>query len=148
VLTPELGYAVNKQLSIGIAARIGFPIGANVDPPNATHSTIAPGAVVRVRYALSPSGDGIRLMGQIGGGIMRNTIKLEMQPGGGDTDIVAQGPLFVGAGIGFKKSLSNNFAFIADLSALGAIAVVDKIGTAKVNSGVGGDVTLGLAVGF
>jgi hypothetical protein len=148
VVTPELGYYVSKQLSVGIAGRIGFPIGANVDPPNAKHSTIAPGAVIRVRYALSPTGEGLRLMGQLGGGVMRNTIKLEMQPGGGDTDIVAQGPLFIGAGIGFKKNLSNNLAFVADLSALGAIAVVDKIGTAKVNSGIGGDVTLGLAVGF
>ena len=79
---------------------------------------------------------------------MRNTIKLEMQPGGGDTDIVAQGPLLIGAGIGFKKNLSPNFAFIADLSALAGIAVVDKLGTARLNTGVGGDVTLGLAVGF
>ncbi len=40
MVTPELGYMVNHQLSIGIAARIGLPIGANVDPPNATHSTV------------------------------------------------------------------------------------------------------------
>ncbi|MEO8705501.1 MAG: hypothetical protein ABI867_36055, partial [Kofleriaceae bacterium] len=85
---------------------------------------------------------------QIGGGVMRNTIKLEMQPGGGDTDIVAQGPLLIGAGIGFKKNLSGNVAFVADLSALAGIAVVDKLGTAKLNTGVGGDVTLGVAVGF
>lgn len=149
VVTPELGFYVNRQMSIGIAGRIGLPLGANVDPPNATHSTIAPGAVVRVRYALSPTGEGVRFMGQLGGGIMRNTIKLEMQPsGGGDTDIVAQGPLLVGAGVGFKKSLSANVAFVADLSALAGIAVVQKVGTAKVNSGVGGDVTLGLAFGF
>ena len=148
VVTPELGYYVNQQLSIGIAGRIGFPIGANVDPMGAKHSTIAPGAVVRIRYALSPSGEGVRFMGQIGGGVMRNTIKLEEQSGGGDTDIVAQGPLFMGAGIGFKKNLSNSLAFIADLSILGAIAVVDKVQNFKVNSGVGSDLTLGLAVGF
>jgi hypothetical protein len=148
VITPEIGYYASRQLSIGIAGRIGLPIGANVDPPDAKHSTIAPGAVVRIRYALSASGEGVRVMGQIGGGVMRNTIKLEMQPGGGDTDIVAQGPLLIGAGIGFKKSLSGNLAFVADLSALAGIAVVDKLGTAKLNTGIGGDVTLGLAVGF
>jgi hypothetical protein len=148
VLTPELGYWISPQMSVGIAGRIGFPIGANVDPPNATHSTIAPGAVLRVRYTLSHSGEGIRLMGQVGGGVMRNTIKLEMQPGGGDTDIVAQGPLLVGAGIGFMKKINNNLAIVADLSALAGIAVVDKLGTAKLNTGVGGDVSLGLSLGF
>ena len=148
VITPELGFYVNKQLAIGVAGRIGLPLGANVDPAGSKHSTIAPAAVVRVRYALSSSGEGVQIMGQIGGGVMRNTIKLEMQPGGGDTDIVAQGPLLVGAGIGFKKSVSNNLAFVVDFSALAGIAVVDKIGTAKLNTGVGGDVTLGLAVGF
>ncbi len=148
VLTPELGYYVNRQLSIGIAGRIGLPIGANVDPPNATHSTIAPGAVLRVRYALSNDGQGLRLMGQVGGGVMRNTIKLEMQPGGGDTDIVAQGPLLIGAGVGFMKKLSNNLAFVADLSALAGIAVIDKLGTTKLNTGIGGDVSVGVSVGF
>ncbi len=148
VLTPELGYYVNPQLSIGLAGRVGFPLGANVDPPNAKHSTIAPAAVVRVRYALSESGEGLRFMGQVGGGVMRNTIKLQMQANGGDTDIVAQGPLLLGAGIGFVKQLTGNLAFMADVSAMAGIAVVDKLGTARLNTGIGGDVSLGLAVGF
>lgn len=148
VLTPELGYYVNPQLSIGLAGRVGFPLGANVDPPNAKHSTIAPAAVVRVRYALAESGEGLRFMGQLGGGVMRNTIKLQMQANGGDTDIVAQGPLLVGAGIGFMKRLTGNLAFMADVSAMAGIAVVDKLGTARLNTGIGGDVSLGLAVGF
>src|SRR5690606_14944051 len=29
VITPELGYHVNPQLSIGLAARLGIPVGAN-----------------------------------------------------------------------------------------------------------------------
>ena len=149
VLTPELGFYVSKQLSIGIAGRIGLPLGANVDPPNAAHSTIAPAALIRVRYALEASGEGLRVMGQIGAGIMRNTIKIEMMPaGGGDTDIVAQGPLLLGAGIGFTKKLGGNLSFVADLSAIAGIAVVDKVSNAKVNTGVGGDLTLGLAIGF
>jgi hypothetical protein len=148
VLTPELGYYVNPQLSIGLAGRIGFPLGANVDPPNATHSTIAPAGVLRVRYAMSESGEGLRFMGQLGGGVMRNTIKLQMQANGGDTDIVAQGPLLIGAGIGFMKKLTGNLAFMADVSAMAGIAVIDKLGTARLNTGIGGDVSLGLAVGF
>jgi len=144
VIVPELGFYVNPKMSIGLAGRIGLPIGANVEG----HATAAPGAMLRVRYALSETGEGVRVMGQVGAGIMRNTIKLDGQPAGMDTDIVAQGPLLVGAGIGFKKSISANLAFMADLSALAGIAVVDKIGTARVNTGVGGDVTLGLVVGF
>src|SRR5690606_28682512 len=93
-LQPEIGYFVSPQLSIGIAARIGLPIGANVEG----HATAAPGGLARVRYALSSSGDGLRVMGQIGAGILRNTIKLDNHEPGMDTDIVAQGPLLVGGG--------------------------------------------------
>jgi len=148
VLTPELGFNASPQLSIGVVGRIGLPIGANVDPPMAKHSTIAPGGVIRVRYALSSSGEGVRVMGQVGGGVMRNTIKIEGQGSGMDTDIVAQGPVLVGAGIGYTKKLGTSVAFLADLSALAGIAVVDKLGTARMNSGVGGDFTLGFAFGF
>jgi len=148
VLTPELGFYANKQLAIGVMGRIGLPIGANVDPPMAKHSTVAPGGVIRVRYALSPEGEGLRLMGQVGGGVMRNTIKIEGQGSGMDTDIVAQGPLLVGGGIGFTKKLASAVAFVADASVLAGIAVVDKIGTARLNTGVGADLTLGIAFGF
>lgn len=148
VFTPELGFNATPQLSIGVMGRVGLPIGANVDPPMAKHSTVAPGGLIRVRYALSPSGEGVRVMGQVGGGVMRNTIKIEGQGSGMDTDIVAQGPVLVGAGVGYTKKLGTSVAFLADLSALAGIAVVDKLGTARMNSGVGGDFTLGFAFGF
>ncbi len=145
VLQPEIGYFVNPQLSVGIAARIGLPIGANVEG----HATAAPGGVARVRYALSPSGDGLRVMGQIGAGILRNTIKLDNHEPGMDTDIVAQGPLLVGGGIGFTRRVSGVVSVMADLSALGAIAVVDSMGAAPVlNSGFGIDFSLGVQLGF
>ena len=149
VLNVELDYMVNRQLAIGVAGRIGLPLGANVNAEGAEgHSTIAPAGLLRVRYALSATGEGIRVMGQVGGGVMRNTIKLDTGMAGMDTDIVAQGPILVGAGIGFMKKLGGNFAFIADLSALAGIALGDKIGTTRVNTGVGADLSLGLAVGF
>lgn len=149
VLLPELAYQVSAKLSIGVAARIGLPLGANVNAEGSEgHSTIAPGGLLRVRYGLSPTGEGVRLMGQIGGGVMRNTIKLTTNTPGMDTDIVAQGPLLVGAGIGFMKKLGSKVAFVADLSALAGLAIVDKVGTTKVNSGIGADLSLGLAVGF
>ncbi len=149
VLNVELDYMVNRKLAIGIAGRIGIPVGANVNAEGAEgHSTIAPAGLLRVRYALSESGEGIRIMGQVGGGVMRNTIKLDTGMAGMDTDIVAQGPILVGAGIGFMKRLGGNFAFVADLSALAGIALGDKVGTTRVNTGIGADLSLGFAVGF
>lgn len=149
VLNVELDYMANRQLAIGVAGRVGIPVGANVNAEGAEgHSTIAPAGLLRVRYALSSSGEGVRVMGQVGGGVMRNTIKLDTGMAGMDTDIVAQGPILVGAGIGFLKKLGDNFAFVADLSALAGIAIGDKVGTTRVNTGFGADLSLGLAVGF
>ncbi|MGE0869323.1 MAG: tetratricopeptide repeat protein [Kofleriaceae bacterium] len=144
VVTPELGYNVTRRFSISLAARIGVPIGANVEP----HATIAPGGMIRMRYTFSDSGSGFRVMGQVGGGVMRNTIKLEEAEPGMDTDIVAQGPLLVGAGLGYIRKLSSSVSFVADLSALAGIAVVDKLGTSVLNTGIGADVSLGLSFGF
>jgi hypothetical protein len=104
---------------------------------------------VRVRYALSPTGEGVRVMGQLGAGVLRNTIKLNDATDGMDTDIVAQGPLLLGAGIGYTKRLAGKIAFVADLSALGAIAVTKNLGSApNLNNGLTADLSLGLAVGF
>jgi len=145
VLQPEIGYFVSQQLIIGIAGRIGFPIGANVDG----HATAAPGALVRVRYALAKNGEGVRVMGQLGAGIMRNTIKLDNSEPGMDTDVVAQGPLLVGGGAGFVKRLAGAVSVTADLSLLAGIAVVKSIGPAPVlNNGFGADLSVGLELGF
>jgi hypothetical protein len=145
VVMPEIGYYVSPQLSVSVAARIGLPLGANFDG----HATAAPGALLRFRYAFSPSGQGIHIMGQAGAGILRNTIKIDNPMMGMDTDIVAQGPLLVGAGVGVTKNLSGNIAFIADLSGLAGIAVVDHLGSApKLNNGFAADLSIGLALGF
>ncbi|HVK83126.1 MAG TPA: hypothetical protein VM513_03415, partial [Kofleriaceae bacterium] len=146
VITPELSYVVSRQIAVGLAVRIGLPFGANVPAEGAAgHSTVAPGALLRVRYALNPTGQGVRVMGQVGGGVMRNTLSIMEST---NIDIVGQGPLLLGGGIGYIKALSNKVSFLADVSALVGIAVVDKIGTTKVNSGFGADFSLGFAVGF
>lgn len=150
VIAPELGYAVSPKLSIGVAARLGIPVGANI----MGHSTLAPAAFVRVRRALSASasGDGLRVMGELGGGILRNTIKLDTSDAtvpGMDTDIVAQGPLLVGAGIGYVKHLGKTVAILVNVDAIAGIAVVRKLGSAiHLNTGVSADMSLGLAVSF
>jgi hypothetical protein len=145
VVQPEIGYFVKPQLSISLAARIGFPIGANVEG----HATAAPAGLLRVRYALAASGDGLRFMGQVGAGFLRNTITLDNAEPGMDTDIVAQGPLLLGGGVGFTRRLSGTVSVMADLSALGAIAVVDSLGAAPIlNNGFGIDLSLGIQLGF
>jgi hypothetical protein len=148
VVTPELEFYIGPKLSIGAAVRLGFPIGANI----MGHSTLAPAGFLRLRRAFSASGDGIRVMGEIGGGILRNTIKLdstETTGPGMDTDIVAQGPLLVGAGLGYTKHLGSSVAFLVDVGAIAGIAVVNKLGSAiNLNTGVSADMSLGLAIGF
>jgi hypothetical protein len=148
VITPELGYYVTPTLAIGVAARLGIPVGANI----MGHSTLAPSVLFRVHRALSASGEGLRVTGELGGGILRNTLKIDSTAAGGpgmDTDIVAQGPLLVGAGIGYTKRLGGSLTFLADLDAVAGIALVDKVGSAiHLNTGIGADLSLGLEVGF
>lgn len=144
VITPELGFYVNPKLSIGLAGRLGIPVGANIEG----HSTLAPAGLLRIRYSLGANGEGIRVMGQVGAGVMRNTIKLDNGSNGMDTDIVAQGPLLVGAGLGYMKRLGGTVAFLFDFSVLAGIAVTDRLGMAVLNSGVGADASIGFAVGF
>nr|HEX4318849.1 tetratricopeptide repeat protein [Kofleriaceae bacterium] len=146
VVTPELGIMIGKQLSIGGAVRLGVPIGADFDG----HATLAPSGLLRVRYALADNGEGVRVMGQAGFGILRNTLKIDNPKNAMETtDIVAQGPLLIGGGIGYTKHLSSAVAFIFDVSALAGIAVTSSFGSAPaLNSGVSADVSLGLAVGM
>jgi Tetratricopeptide repeat len=145
VVAAEVGYRASPQLSFGLAARIGFPIGANV----MNHATSAIAGFARVRYALSSSGDGLRVMGEIGAGILRNTIKLDNMAPGMNTDIVAQGPLLIGAGIGFMRHISRSIAFHIDLDVITAAAVATRLGSAnRLNSGISADMSVGLAFGF
>jgi hypothetical protein len=146
VLTVEFGYYVNPTLSIGAAVRLGIPVGANIDG----HSTSALATLVRVHYALSKSGDGLRVMSELGVGLLRNTVTINtVGPPGMDVDVVAQGPLLIGAGIGYTKHLGNSVAFVAELDAIAAIAVVDTLGSAvNLNTGVSTDMNVGLQIGF
>jgi len=82
------------------------------------HSTIAPAGFVRLGYAFSRSGSGLHVMGELGFGILRNTIKLNTGMNGMDTDIVAQGPMLLGAGIGYTVALGKTFALVFDLDTL------------------------------
>jgi hypothetical protein len=144
VITPELAYYVTPQLSIALAGRLGLPLGANIEG----HATAAAAGLLRVRYSFDPSGNGVRVMVQIGGGIMRNTIKLDKAVPDMDTDIVAQGPLLVGGGIGYTKKVGGGFSLFGDFATLAGIAVVKTLGTSSLTNGIGADLSLGLALEF
>ena len=142
---PEIGYFISPQLSLGVAMRLGIPVGANVEG----HATAAPGVLARIRLSLADNGDGIRVMGQIGGGILRNTIKLDNSMPGMDTDVVAQGPVLLGGGVGFARHLSGSVSFVADVAMVGGLAVFDMPGLSpKLNSGFAFDLSLGIQLGL
>jgi hypothetical protein len=121
---PELGYYLNPQLAISAAFRFGFPVGANVSG----HATGAPAGLIRVRYALDPGGDGIQLIGALGGGLLRHTVKIENQGEAMDTDTTASGPLLLGGGASYVRPLSGPMKFVVELNALAAFAVIDELG--------------------
>jgi hypothetical protein len=164
VITPELAYQINPKLSIGLAARLGFPIGANITDPmtmSKTSATLGPAILARVRYSLAPDGNGIRILGQAGVGILRDTLKLDNSTAAmGDTDVVAQGPLLIGGGIGYRKPLGNSLAFLAEASLLlgikagcstdasGNCTLGQPVNSPALNTGVTTDLSLGLTYGF
>ena len=89
-------------------------------------------------------------MGQAGIGVLRNTIKLDNAEPGMDTDVVAQGPLLLGGGIGFAKPLSSSVSFIADVSILAGIQMGSVLSglSPKFNTGVGADLSIGFQIGL
>ncbi len=145
VMSAELRFYLSPRLSLGAVARLGFPFGANITG----HSTIAPAGLLRLSYALSDRGGGFHISGEAGFGILRNTITLATQDPTMNTDIVAQGPLLLGSGIGYTFRLSDSFAFLLDLDAIAGIAVTDQLGTAiHLHTSVSADMCAGLAIGF
>ena len=145
VMSAELRYYLSTRLSLGAVARLGFPFGANV----MGHSTIAPAGLLRLGYAFSDTGRGFHITGEAGFGILRNTITLATEDPTMNTDIVAQGPLLLGAGVGYTFRLSDSFSFLLDLDAIAGLAVADKLGTAiHLHTSVSADMCAGLAVGF
>jgi hypothetical protein len=145
VVQPELAFRAGAQVSIGLVGRFAIPVGANMDG----HSPVGPAGLLRLRFGLGASGDGFQLMAEAGGGILRSTLKIgNTMAGTGDTDIVAQGPLLLGGGLGYAKAVSSSMIFRVDLAALAGIAVADKIGLAPMNTGLTIDLSLGLGFGL
>lgn len=150
-LFPEIGYYFSRQLSLSAAFRMGFALGANV----MGHATAAPAGLLRLRYALAESGAGLQVSGAIGGGIIRNTVKVEEAPSGMDTDTTASGPFLIGGGLGYIKPIAGSMSLVGELNALAAAPVgIKEIGTCpgegcvKPHFGLQFDINLGLLMAF
>jgi hypothetical protein len=140
----EVGYYVTPTTAIGVAGRMGFPIGANI----ADHATGAPSGLLRIHHNFQSDGNGITVIGEIGGGVIRNTIKLTDAAPDMNVDIAAMGPLLVGAGAGYLAPLGGKIKLDAEVNAIAGIPVVTQIGLSHLNFGVEFDLSLGLMVGF
>jgi hypothetical protein len=148
---PEIGYYFSRRLSLSGAFRMGFALGANVSG----HATAAPAGLVRLRYALSESGLGFQVSAAAGGGIIRNTVKVEEAASDMDTDTTASGPFLAGGGIGYVMALSGVSHLVAELNALAAIpGGIDELGPCpgsgcvRPNFGVQADFNLGVLFAF
>src|SRR5215470_16630406 len=100
---PDVGYWLTPHMALSLAARLGFPIGADV----AGAATLAPAVLGRFWYETGRYG-GLVVHGDLGGGVIRHVVKLtatSATAAQGDTDTFATGPLFVGGGIGWNKPL-------------------------------------------
>ncbi len=148
---PEIGYYFTRRLSLSAAFRMGFALGANV----LGHATAAPSGLLRVRYALSDSGEGLQLSVAAGGGIIRHTVKVEQAASGMDTDTTASGPFLLGGGLGYIMPLSGAMNLVAELNALAAFpAGIEEIGPCpgsgcvRPNTSVQADFNLGILFAF
>ena len=141
---PEIGYYLNKTTTVSLVARLGFPIGANIPG----HSPVAPAGFVKVRKAMAQTGTGLVVSGGVGGGVIRDTIKLDGAPPDMDTDVVAIGPLFLTGGAGYSAALGGGLSLVAELNAVAGVPVVSKLGNSILNFGVQLDFNLGLHIGF
>jgi hypothetical protein len=148
---PEIGYYFSRRLSLSAAFRMGFALGANVSG----HATAAPSGLLRLRYALSGSGEGLQLSGAAGGGIIRHTVKVEQAAADMDTDTTASGPFLAGGGLGYIMPLSGAMHLVAELNALAAFpAGIEEIGPCpgsgcvRPNTSIQADFNLGILFAF
>lgn len=141
---PEIGFFLNPKLAVGAAFRGGFPIGANRD----NHATLAPMGLLTLHYFMKDTGDGVRLSGSLGGGVVRHTITLSgIMDGTGDVDTTATGPVFLGAGAGIVRSLGGPMQFVAELNMLMGLPLAD-FGDIETSFGVQFDFNLGMLFAF
>jgi hypothetical protein len=139
---PELGFWLSPKLILSVYGRIGFLVGADLQG----HATAAPAGFLRLAYNLGHDGDGLQVHGDAGGGFIRDTVKLSM-PTMGTIDTLVSGPIFIGGGITWSKSLADSLLFVAGVNVLAGIPAF-PMGTVKPQFALSTDVNIGLAFAF
>ena len=149
-VVPEVGYWLSPHVGLSLAARLGFPLGANV----AGAATLAPAFLGRITYMTGAYG-GIVVHGDLGGGFIRHVVKLTATSATaqqGDTDTFATGPLLLGGGVGWNKPLGGTLHFIVDLDVLAGVPIIGTVGSGtrqtELGFAVNADLSLGLEVAF
>ena len=142
-ISAEAGYYLEPRINLGASLRLGFPIGANLDE----HATLAPAGLAHLRFTPAHSGHGLILSAVLGGGVIRQTVKLEdVADPSMDTDTTAIGPVLVGGGVGYSRPVGGPMRFVAGADITFGIPVVDKLGTSKPSFGIQFDLSLGIVV--
>lgn len=141
----ELGFFLSEHSSLSAIFRAGMPIGSDIEGA----SGLGPSAFLRFGY-LFGSFDGLSLHGDLGAGVMRHTVKLGDgdQRFNGKTDAVASGPLFIGAGVSYFKTMGNAVALFADGTMHSVIPVTEEAFGTKLNYAFNLEITLGLRLAF
>jgi hypothetical protein len=146
---PEIGFWLTSRLTLSAVGRIGFPLGANV----AGAATLAPAGFLRATYLFGRD-RGLYVHGDVGGGLIRHTIKLTRNATAqGDTDTYVTGPLLLGTGAGWVLPLGGSgLRFVADLNIIAGIPIVSSLGSGARASEPGftihGDLSLGVGFAF
>jgi hypothetical protein len=97
---------------------------------------------------LAQSDQGPYWSAALGGGVIRQTVKLLDQPEDMDVDTSAIGPLLVGGGMGYTLLLGGPARLNAELNMTMGVPVVSELGTAQLNFGIQFDVNVGLMFAF
>ena len=143
-LKVEVGYWASPQLVVSFYGRLGLPLDADV----AGAPKIAPAGLVRVAHVLKPDrSDGVTLHGDAGVGVVRQSIRLDTpDEDGGTKDTHASGPILIGGGVGWSRSVTPTVRFFVDATAILGIPVVSEIGTTRPQWGLGVDLNLGMTM--
>ncbi len=132
-LKAELVALRTPCLGFGFSARLGFPVGADTDPPAAKSLLVK-------AYWLHPAG--FRFSGGIGAGYVRYRVGVD----GTTMDSMAAGPLLLGAGAGYVHPISKSWRVTIDVNALVGVAVTDRYAGVPNEHAAHVDLDIGLAV--
>jgi len=144
--SPEIAYLVRPNVALGAALRVSFPLGANIPG----HATDAFSGFLRLRYAFSKNMEGLQAVGSLGGGIFRNTVKLNEAAPGMDVDTSASGPFLIGPGLAYFYPVGSGvLKLVGEVHTLVAFSAgIEELNGIRMGFGVQLDVSIGAAISW